>query len=91
MSEVTTADCVKAIVDLAKKDGANLFYKAFEEPASAEDLKNITNPKVWKRITKTTDGDVIERTFDCRPYEDQLRAVVQEKAGVIISVVIQGE
>lgn len=88
---MTSADCVKAIVDLATKDGAALFYKAFEEPATEEDLKNMTNPKVWKRITKTTTGDVVERTFDCRPYEDQLRAVVQEKAGVIISVVIQGE
>jgi len=91
MSEVTTADCVKAIVDLAKKDGANLFYKAFEETASAADLKNITNPRTWKRITKYSDGDTIERTFDCKPYEDQLRAVVKEKAGVITSVVIQGE
>lgn len=88
---MTSADCVKAIVELATKDGAALYYKAFEETATEEDLKNMTNPRVWKRIEKTKFGDTIERTFDCRPFGDQLRAVVQERAGAIISVVIQGE
>jgi len=92
MSKITSADCVTAIVDLAEKDGPNIFYKAFEDLAPEEALKDMRNPKMWKRISKSKNyGGAIERTFDCTPFDDQLRAVVCEKDGVITWVTIEGE
>lgn len=51
-----------------------------------------TNPKNWKRHTKYKDssGNII-RIFDCRPFDDQLRAYVTERDGKIIETYVTGE
>lgn len=49
--------------------------------------------KNWKRIYKTKIKEGIERGFDCKPYNDQLRAIIitNSKDENVISLVIQGE
>ena len=49
--------------------------------------------KNWKRMSRKRDEKFIVRSFDCRPYDDQLRAYVitNDADETVISVVIQGE
>jgi hypothetical protein len=41
------------------------FYNSFESV--------VSNPKNWKRIIKKKVENGIERVFDCKPLDDQLR------------------
>ncbi len=93
--KITSADCVKAIVDLAKKDGPAIFLKEMGQQATPKDITNITNPRYWKRFGKNKIDGKIYRMFECRPpnldYEDMLRADVVEDNGVITMVHIEGQ
>ena len=51
--------------------------KEFDPIMPFQDLKNLMiNPSNWKRICKFQHGNEIERIFDCRPLDDQLRLYV---------------
>jgi hypothetical protein len=42
-------------------------------------------------MEKITENNCIVRTFDCKPYDDQLRAYVYEVNGLITKVEVVGE
>jgi len=49
--------------------------------------------KNWKRRYKMWDAasNAIERSFDCVPFDDQLRGYVYERDGKIVKVFVVGE
>lgn len=96
---VTTSDCKKAIVAWIKSHPGHVSSQ-FDPPESevpALDEKN------WKRESKrkcsTIDSlanpklqpGMYERSFDCRPYDDQLRAYTYDDGNRIVYLVVQGE
>ena len=94
VDRITTEVCKGVIVEWCK---ANRIYisSQFVEPLSEEMLSKAEDPRNWKRISKATayGGEGIEREFDCRPFDDQLRAIVlsdiEDKK--LLSVIVQGE
>ena len=85
---IATADCKAEIVKIVIAD-PSIVEDQFDEGESADEAKIEKN---WKRIMKEnmSDGNTM-RIFDCRPYEDQLRAYVIDDGTKIISVDICGE
>ena len=96
---VKSADCKKAIVDWIKAHPGHVSSQ-FNPPEPEIDALKEKN---WKRENKRicTDLDVmvnpklkvgmVERMFDCRPYDDQLRAYTYDDGEKIIYLVVQGE
>lgn len=96
---ITSNDCKKAIVNWIKSHPGHVS-KQFDPPEqeiSAQDEKN------WKRMyrRKCTHVDTMvnpilklgmwERAFDCKPYDDQLRAYTYDDENKIVYIVVQGE
>jgi len=98
MGNVNSADIKKKIVDCVLQNRAGVdaqFEGAGNAPSSAASVE-----RNWKRISKAKVGkftrfpeDSVERVFDCKPLEDQLRAYVITDAtdDQILSLVVQGE
>jgi hypothetical protein len=90
--KLATKDCVTAIVDYVNQNPGHVYKQFVGEPGTVDDFeapaRKVSN---WKRMSKEKMGDTIVREFDCRPYDDQLRAIVEERDGKIVSVVVQGE
>lgn len=75
-----TTDDIKAMIpQWLTADEQRRIQAMFSPPIALEELAPIlTNPKNWKRISKYyggTEGD-LQRIFDCRPLDDQLRLYV---------------
>jgi hypothetical protein len=90
--KLATKDCVTAIVDYVNQNPGHVYRQFVGEPRTVEEFERAAR-KVsnWKRMSKEKMGDIIVREFNCRPYDDQLRAIVEERDGKIVSVVVQGE
>lgn len=98
---ITTAECKKAIVDWVKLH-PGYVSKQFDPPESEADARLEKN---WKRIWKQKCNERMvlansrlnlkigmwERGFDCKPYDDQLRAYTYDDGEQIIHIVVQGE
>lgn len=103
---IKTEDCKKAIVDFVMKqpgyiakqfvDVASSEIASFEAPALKE--------KNWARRDKYMvsligdywpspgkAGDICCRSFDCRPYDDQLRAYTWDDGSQILKILVEGE
>jgi hypothetical protein len=67
--------------------------KEFDPPLTYSQFEKTMVVKNWKRISKYKDGECIERTFDCFPFDDQLRANVTTDLTDtnILSLTVQGE
>jgi len=98
LTNMKTEDCRLLIVDWIVAH-PNHVYSQFE-PTLFWTQKDIDafegpakNPKNWKRMSKRTEGNNIVREFDCKPYDDQLRAIVIENktTNVVTKVIVQGE
>lgn len=83
--------------ELLKEAMEQMWVDEGEGVQTTQDFLNLltklcTNPKNWKRMTKEKlyNGDIL-RCFDCRPFDDQLRAYVTERNGEIVEVGVQGE
>ena len=84
----TTAICKKAIISNVIANSEALSNE-FVPPAS---MVEATKEKNWKRTSKTSLGDgKTMREFDCKPYDDQLRAEVIDDGTNIISVNVRAE
>jgi hypothetical protein len=98
---VTTVDCKKAITDWVKSHPGHVS-RQFDPPESEADAQLERNWKrMWKRRCDKRDiwanselnlkAGMWERGFDCRPYDDQLRAYTYDDGERIVCVVVQGE
>lgn len=100
MGKIDTEACKELIANLALFNPGLVAREFVPEPGKtsfspAESLemdRKAGNPKNWVRIHKqTNDKGNTERTFNCKPFDEQLRAVVEDDGTQIISVSIQGE
>lgn len=105
MSKLTTFDCKKAIVAWLTPERREELKKEFVG-GGTEETRMIEQETIkennWKRRGKAktqyqTHQDVpvgsVERSFDCAPFDDQLRAYVYTDSAdtKIIRIVVQGE
>jgi len=89
--KITTEICKQAIVEYLKQH-PGLVSHEFGEDYNADFEADAILEKNWKRFEKKK-GDLgtIVRGFDCQPYDDQLRAYVTERDGIITHVEVVGE
>lgn len=93
MSEkITSEDCKRAIVGYVQAHGARISSE-FYPPLTSKQLDDAMKEKNWKRRYKMWDAasNAIERSFDCVPFDDQLRGYVYERDGKIVKVFVVGE
>lgn len=104
-SKLSTAVCKDEIVKavLADPERVAAEFLPSNDPRFAEQVQVVVteagNPKNWKRREKRKEGPPEERevvtlrTFDCEPFDDQLRAYVYSDADdkTILKVEIVGE
>lgn len=95
--KITTEICKLAIINKCKGIG-DFIKNEFEPPLTDEELKETLKIKNWKREYKakqSTRGGrtIIERLFDCRPFDSQLRAYVytDENDIIIEKIDVRGE
>lgn len=100
--KINSAYCVEKIIEKVIAN-SNSVIEQFEfsnydekERFIKEELPQTTMKKNWKRICKNKiriGKPYTERIFDCKPFDDQLRAYVAttENDESIMSIVIQGE
>jgi hypothetical protein len=85
---IDTKACKEAIVKSAATDPQRI-QALFVDTVPVEPAKLQKN---WVRIYKERQADgTTMRTFDCKPYDDQLRAYVVDDGQNILSVSIEGE
>jgi hypothetical protein len=87
---IGTEECKQAIIDYCQAHKQEICVQ-FDPPLDDKQFAQTLLVKSWKRFSKTEDGGIIERAFDCRPFDDQLRAYVRASKTAIYSVVVQGE
>jgi hypothetical protein len=91
---ISTEVCKEAIIAFVETNQAKLA-KEFIPPV---DMSPALLVKNWKRTYKAKVGKysdypqgTIERTFDCKPYDDQLRGYTYDNGTEIIAVEVMGE
>ena len=89
---MSTELCKTAIVDFLKQRPGHVAAQFVDtEGKSVEEFESdALQPKNWRRMSKTGSGQVI-REFDCKPYDDQLRARVVTDQDQITLVEVFGE
>ena len=94
---MTSADCVRAIVQWCAANRSTLD-REFVQPLTDQEWQAACAPKSWKRMSKgkthwSDHVQGIERCFDCRPFDDQLRAdvVTDPTDTTILTLTVQGE
>ena len=87
---MNSADCKQMIVDycLVHKDH---IKNQFDPPLLDAEWRKTLSITNWKRITKETNGLEVTRCFDCKPFDDQLRATIVTAGNTVISVNVEGE
>lgn len=103
---IQTADCKQAIANEVNNKTAvvdSIIAQFVEKLTSAEVINHAGNPKNWARMSKlrvsysgrsldeTPLGATCLRIFDCRPFDDQLRAYVWDDGNQILKIEIVGE
>lgn len=72
MNKLTTETIRSKIADYVKENEDKISV-LFVNTVDVEPAKQAKN---WKRMTKRREGPTWVREFDCKPYDDQLRAIV---------------
>lgn len=89
MSKLTTDTIRHKIADYVEKneDKVSVLF------VSSIDVEPAKQPKNWKRMSKRREGTTWVREFDCKPYDDQLRAIVTTNHSdvVVEEIYISGE
>jgi len=90
--KITTAICKTAIAQYCRENPEEVS-RQFVSPLTEDEQGQAAAERNWARIAKRNTADGVEREFDCRPFDDQLRAIVLTDTTdtSIISVVVQGE
>lgn len=81
-TKITTADCKNAIVNYVKANIPSI-QQGYAVPI---DLLPATLPRNWSRREKLTENGIVQRYFDCRPYDDTLRGYTTDDGNTILSV-----
>lgn len=84
---ITSNDCKLAIIAYVKAHTAELANQ-FTPPEPMVDALKKAN---WKRWDKTTYQGITKRSFDCTPYDDQLRAYTIDNGTTLLGVDVCGE
>lgn len=95
MTSIDSAACKATIVEYLKNRRQELDAE-FDAPLTDEEFQATLTEKNWKRISKQifdVNPKRYERIFDCRPFDDQLRAYVytDENDTNITSIYVTGE
>lgn len=96
--KITTQICKFAITRKCQEK-VDFIKKEFEPELTDEEVKVTFDDNNWRRLSKSKDSymipgrTIIERLFDCRPFDDQLRAYVytDESDQHILTIDIHGE
>jgi len=100
MSKLSTQDCKEALIKYLTPAMVYELKKEFTNNDHAMIDTESVKISNWKRTSKSrvehdTNAPLgsIERTFDCKPFDDQLRAYVytDSKDEIILSIIVQGE
>lgn len=98
-NKLNSEGCKKELVKFCTNN-ESYIRNQFVPPLSDEDYKKTLKVKNWSRLSKLTNSCLcvkehpgVERAFDCRPFEDQLRGYVHSDItdSVVKRVVVQGE
>lgn len=87
MSKISSKDCKDAILKFAYEN-KEYCKSLFSYDFLVSPLFDINN---WKRICKEKNNNITTRKFDCKPYEDQIRAYVTDNGIEILSIIIKDE
>lgn len=87
MSKISSKDCTCAILNFVNEN-KEYCKSLFSYDFLVSPLYEIKN---WKRIHKETNNSITTRTFDCKPYDNQIRAYVTDNGIEILSVIIKDE
>lgn len=90
MKTIISDDCKHAIVSWCAGN-ENQVCSLFIPALSHDQYLQTLDIASWKRMRKETINGEILRVFDCKPFDDQLRAYVLERNGSIVSVEVHGE
>jgi hypothetical protein len=85
-----TTEIIKNMIVEHVRDNEDIIAKEF---IPEEDMTDAMNAKNWKRMSKRKENENWIREFDCKPYDDQLRAIVFSDFSDtrIVNMVVQGE
>ena len=87
--KITSDRCKSLIAEWCQKHPDHIInqFTTSINPTLAFSEKN------WKRIYKIKVRDGIEICFDCKPYDDQLRAIIVTdlKDENVTTLIVQGE
>jgi len=86
---MNTAECKELIVKWCQQN-EDFVCNEFSPKLTHSQFLLSTKETNWKRISKTKDSYGIERVFDCKPFDDQLRAYAVELNGKV-TISVQGE
>ena len=86
---ITTAQCKEQISKWCQQN-EDFVCNEFSPKLTHSQFLLSTKEANWKRMSKTKNGNEIERVFDCKPFDDQLRAYVVELNGKV-TIQVQGE
>lgn len=97
--KISTEICKKEICKYVKANVDKIAKEFFvNNDDEFKEIKNsirvkATDEKNWKRLNKRKEGNKVVRSFDCAPFDDQLRAYVTSNTNdtVIESVEVCGE
>ncbi len=91
--KIDTALCKELIVKsiLAFPGGIYTQFGPAHGVSPSELDKMASSAKTWKRITKDKTRTGNQRGFDCTPFDDQLRAYVDDDGKQVFCINISGE
>lgn len=81
---ITTKDCKEAIIEFVNSNKA--YCESLPPIRHLSTSTPMYETKNWKRVCKEVGDKFTVRTFDCRPYNDRLRAYVTDDGTTIIKV-----
>lgn len=95
--KITSAICKDELAKYCANNKIRICGQ-FTPPLEDKDYYKTLTASNWKRMDKEVTGKYdpypigsILRSFDCKPFDDQLRGYVVEYSGVIINVFVSGE
>jgi len=88
-----STETIKPMIVKWCKDNMWIVRGQFSPMLPEKDAQVCLLEKNWKRMSKEKDGETITRGFDCKPFDDQLRAyvVTDKNDSRILSIIVQGE
>ncbi len=87
---INTEQCKRAIVAHCIKNAPKIAAQ-FVPLLKDDDMEKTYVEANWSRIEKYAEFGIMVREFDCKPFDDQLRATVRSTGDVILNVTVQGE